>query len=317
MSEPYPEPFARGLVEVGEGQLVSYERCGTPGATPVLFCHGGPGQGCSPAMRRAADPDRFDLVLVDQRGCGRSLPHAGNPSTDLSVNTTSRLVADLELLRNRLGLGPVVLLGGSWGTVLALAYAERHPESVRGLVLTSIMTGRRTEFDWLYRGARRFFPEEFERFAAAAGAGADPARLPAAYGPLLADPDPAIRLAAARAWGRWEDALLSLEPGGRAGFFSEREGDVLVASARLCAHYAEHGAFLAEGELIAGAHRLAGLPGLLVHGRLDLSCPVETAYELAEAWPGAELVVVDEAGHRGHPDKRAAIERAMDAFAAA
>ena len=238
-------------------------------------------------MRRGFDPRRYRAVLFDQRGCGRSVPHASDPATDLSRNTTEHLITDMEQLREQLAIDRWLLTGGSWGSTLMLAYAERYPHRVTQIVISAVTTSRRSEIDWLYRGAARFFPGEWERFRAGASAEPGDGDLLAAYARLLADPDPLIRNRAAADWRDWEDAVLSLEPGARPDSAIGGPDADTLAFARLCAHYYSHGAWLEEGALIRGAGRLAGIPGVLIHGRLDLSCPLDTAWELARAWPDA------------------------------
>jgi proline iminopeptidase len=321
MAELYPpiEPYADGLLDVGDGNLVYWETSGNPDGKPAVLLHGGPGQGTVPNMRRGFHPDRYRIVLLDQRGCGRSTPNASDPASDMSVNTTTHLIADIERLREHLGIGRWLVTGGSWGSALAIAYAEAHPDRVTEIVLSAITTARRSENDWLYLGAARFFPGEWQQFRDALPAadrdGGSAAELGAAYARLMADPDPAVRARAALAWGAWEDAVLSLEPGAASSVFSGPPDDDLQALVRICAHYAAHGSWLEEGALIRDAGRLAGIPGVLVHGRLDLSCPLDTAWELARAWPGVELVADPGSGHRGSQVKRAAMLKAMDAFA--
>jgi proline iminopeptidase len=306
----YPpiEPYDHGLLDVGDGQRVYWETSGNPDGKPAVVLHGGPGQGSAPGMRRGFDPARYRIVLLDQRGCGRSLPHAAEHTTSLRHNTTEHLVADLERVREHLGIERWLVTGGSWGTTLALVYAERFPERVSALVLSAISTTRRSEIDWLYHGVRRFFPEEGARF----GLGTDDDV--AAYARLLDDADPAVRHRAAAAWCRWEDVVLSLEPGAPP-VRDEPVDAAALAFARLTAHYYAHGGWLAEGAVIRDAGRLAGIPGVLIHGRLDLSCPVTTAWELAEAWPDAELLVDDHSGHRASDVKRAWKAAALDRFA--
>ena len=306
MVELHPpiEPYDRGMLDVGDGNLVYWETCGNPDGKPAVMVHGGPGQGCVPNMRRMFDPRRYRAVLFDQRGCGRSTPHASDPGTDLRHNTTDHLVADMELLREHLGIERWLLTGGSWGTTLALVYAERHPHRVSEVMLSAISTTRRSEIDWLYRGVRRFFPEEWERFRRGAGVGRDD-DLVAAYARLLEDPDPRVRHPAANAWRTWEDVVLSLEGKAEPVVHDGRPDDDLLAFVRLTAHYYAHAGWLEENAVIRDAGRLAGIPGVLIHGRLDLSCPVDTAWELAAAWPGAELLVDDHSGHRGSDVKRA------------
>jgi proline iminopeptidase len=318
----YPpiEPYDHGMLEVGDGNLVYWETCGNPDGKPALVVHGGPGSGCSTGMRRALDPVRCRIVLFDQRGCGRSRPHASDPATDMSVNTTSHLIADMERLREHLGIERWLLYGGSWGSTLSLSYAETHPERVSEIVLVAVTTTRRSEIDWLYRGVGRFFPEAWERFRArvpeAEGDG-DIFGVLVAYARRMEDPDPDVRARAAHDWVTWEDAVISLEANGRPGAYSDRPPDDLLAFVRICAHYFSNGAWLDEGALLRDAGRLAGIPGVLIHGRLDLGGPLITAWELARAWPGAELVVIDDSGHTGSQAMGAAIGAALDRFAGA
>jgi proline iminopeptidase len=315
-TELYPptKPYDSGMLDVGEGQLVYWEARGNPDGKPALFVHGGPGQGCTPQMGRAFDPDRYRLVLFDQRGCGRSTPNVSDPAVDLRTNTTDYLVRDMEQLREHLGVSRWLLCGGSWGSTLILAYAERYPGCVTEIVISAVTTSRRSEIDWLYRGAGRFFPAEWQQFRAGVPAADQDEDLLAAYGRLLADPDPVVRYEAARNWMAWEDAVLSLEPNASAPL-EEPPTDAMVAFARLCAHYYSNAAWLEEGELICGAGRLAGIPGVLIHGRLDLSCPLDTAWELARAWPDAKLITPADSGHRGSVTKRLLMLAALDKLA--
>jgi proline iminopeptidase len=267
-------------------------------------------------MRRGFDPSRYLTVLLDQRGCGRSTPNVSDPAIDLSTNTTAHLVQDLERLREHLGIDRWLVCGGSWGATLGLAYAEVHPDRVTEIVLTSITTSRRSETDWLYRGAAIFFPEAFERFKAAVPDARDDHDLLRAYSDVLKDQDLEVRAQAAREWAAWETAILSLEPGAAGKSFGGSDPvDDLIAMVRLCAWYGQHGAFLEEGALIRDANRLVGLPGVLIHGRLDLSCPVASVWELARAWPDARLMIDDHAGHRGSELKRQWLLDALDGFA--
>jgi proline iminopeptidase len=313
----YPpiEPYDHGMLDVGDANRVYWETCGSPDGKPALVVHGGPGSSCTPGMRRQFDPERYRTVLFDQRGCGRSTPHASDPATDMGVNTTEHLLADMERLREHLGIERWLLWGGSWGSTLALAYAERHPERVTEIVLVSVTTGRRSEIDWLYRGVGRFFPEAWERFRAAVPEADGDADLVAAYARRMEDPDPAVRWRAANDWVTWEDALIELESNGRPGAYSDRPPDDLLAFVRICSHYFAHAAWLEEGALIRDAGRLAGIPGALIHGRLDLSGPMITAWELARAWPGAELHAIGDSGHTGSATMGATIGRALDGFA--
>ena len=298
------------MLDVGDGNHVYWEVCGNPNGKPAIMVHGGPGTGCSTRMRQQFDPQRYRAVLFDQRGCGRSTPHASDPATDMSVNTTEHLIADMEKLRAHLGIDRWLLIGGSWGSTLILAYAQRYPHRVTEIVITSVTTSRRAEFDWLYRGVGMFFPEEWQRFRA----GAPDGDLLAGYARLMEDPDPAIRHRAANAWVTWEDAVVSLEPGGKPNAYSDRPTDALLAFVRICAHYSANGAFLDDGVLLREAHRLHGIPGVLIHGRLDLSGPLETAWRLAQAWPDAELIALTD-GHQGSQARRGHVEQALERFA--
>ncbi|MFF5206485.1 prolyl aminopeptidase [Streptosporangium sp. NPDC000396] len=316
MAEPYPliEPYDSGMLDVGDGNLVYWEACGNPDGKPALVVHGGPGGGCSPGNRRVFDPERYRIVLFDQRGCGRSTPHASDPATDMSANTTGHLIADMERLRRHLGIERWLLYGGSWGATLILAYAQRHPERVSQIVIPGVTTTRRSEIDWLYRGVGRFFPEEWERFRAGVPEADRDGDLLAAYARLMEDPDPDVRARAADDWMAWEDAVISLEPNGKPKAYSSRPPDALLAFVRICAHYFSNGAWLEEGELLRNADRLAGIPGVLIHGRLDMGCPVGTAWELTQAWPDARLVVVDDSGHTGSGTMKDEIIYALDRF---
>jgi proline iminopeptidase len=312
---PEPEPTDEGLLDVGDGNQIFWQTFGNPDGKPAVVVHGGPGTGCTPGMARGFDPARYRVVLVDQRGCGRSTPHASDPTADMSVNTTWHLVTDLEALREHLGIERWLVFGGSWGSTLALAYAERHPHRVSEIVLSAVTTSRRWEADWLYRGVARFFPEEFERFEEGVATEYRDGNLAVGYSWLMESPDHAVREKAARDWCAWEDTVVSLEPGAKPNVYSDRPDDALLAFVRICTHYVAHDAWLDEGQLIRDANLLAGIPGVLIHGRLDLSSPLDTAWELAEAWPGARLVVLDDAGHQGSASKRDATLAALDAFA--
>jgi proline iminopeptidase len=317
VAELYPpiEPYAHGLLDVGDGNHVYWETCGNPDGKPVLVVHGGPGSGCGPNSRRSYDPARYRIVLFDQRGCGRSTPHAADPTTDMRHNTTAHLLSDMELLRRHLGIDRWLLAGGSWGSTLILAYAQRHPERVSEIVISGVTTSRRSEIDWLYRGVGRFFPAEWERFRDALPEADRDGDLLAGYARLLEHPDPQVRADATNAWLTWEDAVISLEPNGTPGIYRDRPSRDALAFVRICAHYFSNGAFLPEGELIRNAGRLAGIPGVLIHGRLDLSAPLETAWELARNWPDAELYPITAAGHTGGDATRERWLWALDRFA--
>jgi proline iminopeptidase len=317
MAEPYPpiEPYDLGMLDVGDGNLVYWEVCGNPDGKPALVVHGGPGAGCGPGNRRVFDPERYRVVLFDQRGCGRSTPHASDPSTDMTVNTTRELIADMERLREHLRIERWLLSGGSWGSTLILAYAERHPQRVSEIVIIGVTTTRRSEIDWLYGGVGRFFPAEWEQFRAGAPEADRDGDLVAAYARLMENADPEVRARAAGDWLAWEDAVISLEPKGKPKAYSSRPPDASLAFVRICAHYFSHAAWLEEDELLRNAGRLAGIPGVLIHGRLDLGSPLGTAWELAEVWPDARLVVVGDSGHTGSEAMTEEILVALDRFA--
>ncbi|HEX4198782.1 MAG TPA: prolyl aminopeptidase [Caulobacteraceae bacterium] len=291
---PEIEPHATGMLDVGDGQRVYWETCGDPAGKPVLVLHGGPGSGCTPGARRMFDPAAFRIVLFDQRQCGRSLPHASDPGVDLGVNTTGHLLADIEALRGHLGVERWLVFGSSWGSVLALAYAQSRPERVSGLVLSSVGTGG--DVHWMYHGVGRYFPEAWARFHAAAGVDDPGADLVKAYHRRLNDPDPGVRERAAQAWCDWEAAVISVDPNHKrpARYADPR---FRMVFARIVTHYFVNKCWLEDGVLLRDAHRLAGIPGVLVHGRLDLGAPLAPLLELTKAWPGSELVVVDAAGH--------------------
>lgn len=317
MSATYPpvEPYDEGMLDVGHGNLVHWEVCGNPAGKPALVVHGGPGSGSGPGARRYFDPQRYRTVLFDQRGCGRSTPHASDPSTDLTHNTTHELIRDMERLREHLGIDRWLLFGGSWGSTLILAYAESHPGRVSEIVISGVTMTRRSEIDWLYRGVARFFPEAWDRFRAGVPGNARDDGLVTAYARLVSDPDAAVREKATADWCAWEDAVLSLEPSGGANPYGERPSAARAALVRLASHYFAHGAWLDEGQLLRDAGRLAGIPGVLLHGRHDLSSPYGTAWELAQVWPDARLTVVDDAGHKGSDTMRELVTGALDRFA--
>jgi proline iminopeptidase len=316
-SELFPEiePYDQGLLDVGDDNLVYWETCGNPDGKPAVMVHGGPGQGCVPRMRRMFDPRRYRAVLFDQRGCGRSKPHASDPAITMRHNTTDHLVADMERLREHLGIDRWLVTGGSWGTTLALVYAERYPHRVSEIMVSAIWTSRRCEIAWLYGGVARFFPEEWERFrdgVARAGLDGD---LLAGYARLMEDPDPQVRNRAAMRWRRWEDVVVSLEPNAEPPVREDPPGPDVLAFTRITAHYYSHAGWVEENAVLRDAGRLAGVPGVLIHGRLDMSCPADTAWQLARAWPGAKLLIDDHSGHRGSAIKRAWMLETLDEFA--
>ncbi|MFJ7199832.1 MULTISPECIES: prolyl aminopeptidase [unclassified Streptomyces] len=317
MAAPYPpiEPYDHGMLDTGDGNLIYWETCGNPEGKPALVVHGGPGSGCSTGPRKSFDPERYRIILFDQRGCGRSTPHAADPGTDMELNTTEHLIADMERLREHLGVDRWLLFGGSWGSTLSLAYAERYPERVSEIVLAAVTSTRRSEIDWLYRGAGRFFPEAWQRFREGVPEAGRDDDLVGAYARRMAHPDPDVRAKAATDWCAWEDAVLSAEPNGSPNPYGDRPPRAMLGLVRICSHYFSHGAWLEEGQLIRDAGRLAGIPGVLIHGRLDISGPLDTAWELAHAWPGAELVVIEDSGHKGSAAMSAALYAAFERFA--
>ncbi len=316
-ADRYPpiEPYQTGMLEVGDGQSTYWEVSGNPDGKPAVALHGGPGGGSSPGWRRWFDPDRYRLVQFDQRGCGRSTPQAGDFSTDLSTNTTHHLIADLERLRTHLGIERWLVWGGSWGVTLGLAYAERFPERVSEMVLLSITMTRRSDVRWFHIDVGRYFPEEWARFRAGVPESERDGNLVAAYDRLLnAHADPAVRLQAARDWVAWEDAILSLEEGYVVPNPRWADERYMVAFARLVTHYFSHAAWLEEDELLRNAGRLADIPAVLLHGRLDLAGPSDVAWQLAQAWPGSELHFVA-GGHRGDTEMDRLLLEATDRFA--
>ena len=317
MARRYPEsePHGRGMLDVGDGNLIYWEARGNPAGKPAAIVHGGPGSGLEGSTGRSFDPERYRVVIFDQRGCGRSTPHASEPACDMSMNTTEHLLGDMERLRQHLGIERWLLFGGSWGSTLILAYAERHPERVSEIVIPGVTTSRRSEIDWLYRGVGMFLPEQWERFRAGVPRGERDGDLLAAYARLMESPDENVRVRAANDWLAWEDAVISHETQGTPNAYSDRPPRAQLAFVRICAHYFSHAAWLEEGALLRDAHRLAGIPGLLIHGRLDLGSPLRTAWEVARAWPDAELVVVDDSGHTGSETMSNVIVDALDRFA--
>jgi proline iminopeptidase len=306
------EPYDRGMLDVGDGQTVYWEVSGNPEGKAAVALHGGPGSGLSPGRRRSFDPARYRLVQFDQRGCGRSVPSLADPATPLVDNTIWHLVGDIERLRVHLGIDRWLVWGGSWGVTLALAYAQRHPERVTEMVLVSVTMTRPQDVHWLYHDVGRYFPEGWDRFWRGGG-GADD--LVGAYDRLLnGQGDRTVRERAAEAWCAWEDTVVSLEEGWEP---SRRYADPAfrMVFARLCAHYFSHAAWLRDGELLAGCKRLAGIPGVLIHGRLDLGSPADVPWLLARAWPDAELYLVG-TGHAGGLEMAKRMDSALERLAA-
>lgn len=303
------------MLDVGDGQQLYWEVSGNPQGKPVVFLHGGPGGGTAPQHRRFFDPGAYRIVLFDQRGCGRSQPHVADGAA-LSVNTTDHLVADIERLRTFLGVDRWMVFGGSWGSTLALAYAQRHPEHVTELVLRGIFLLRRSEIDWYYNGgAGQLFPEAWEGFRAPLDA-AEPGEHPVdVYHRLLHSADPDVALDAAIAWSTWEGATSSLLPNPDR-VAETAEPRFALAFARIENHYFHHRGFFDEGALLRDAHLLRDIPGVIVQGRYDVVCPMRSAWHLHRAWPEAEMVIVPDAGHSAfEPGIALALRRATDRFA--
>lgn len=311
---PPTEPYESGMLDVGDGQRVHWECCGNPDGKPALFLHGGPGSGCTPGQRQFFDPAAYRVVLFDQRGSGRSRPLASEPDADLSANTTAHLIADIEKLREHLRIESWTVLGISWGSTLGLAYAQSYPRRVSALVLAAVGATSRREVEWITHGVGRIFPREWDRFVAAVPDTLRHLPLVDAYATLLFDPDPGVRVLAAREWCAWEDAHISLTPGHRP---SPRYDDpeFRLRFARLVTHYWRHAAFLAEDQLLRNASILNGIPGVLIHGRFDVSGPLETAWRLSQSWTTSRLQVIDDAGHGGGDSFSDAITDALSQFA--
>jgi proline iminopeptidase len=287
---PEIEPHEQGTLRLDSLHTMYWEVAGNPRGTPVVFLHGGPGSGTVPNHRRFFDPQTYRIVLFDQRGAGRSTPLG-----ELRDNTTAHLVDDIETLRAHLHIERWWLFGGSWGSTLALAYAQRHPMRCLGLILRGVFLARPTEIEWFLSGMRAVFPEAWERFASHLP-DAERGDLLAGYYRRLVDPDPQVHMPAAIAWSTYEGACSTLLPS-PATVSHFGEAHVALGLARIEAHYFRHGAFLAPNELLANMHRLRGMPGAIVQGRYDVVCPPVTAYELHRAWPTATLQIVDDAGH--------------------
>lgn len=309
----YPpiEPYSSGMLDVGDGHSLYWERCGTPGAKPVVFLHGGPGAGCGPAHRRQFNPAEYDILLFDQRGCGRSTPHAS-----LEANTTWHLVADIERLRAMVGADKWMVFGGSWGSTLSLAYTQKHPERVTELVLRGIFLFDQYELDWLYReGASSIFPDHWEAFLAPIPED-ERGDLVEAYRKRLTGDDPDQQLRAAKAWSTWEARTVTLLPS-PAVVEDFAEPHKAIAIARIENHYMINKGWLEERQLLRGAAQLRGIPGVIVQGRYDCCTPPRAAWALHKAWPEAELEIVPDGGHLfNEPGVLDGLIRATDRFGA-
>ncbi|WP_449278086.1 prolyl aminopeptidase [Leucobacter sp. GX24907] len=316
----YPEnaPYETGLLPVGDGHEVYWETCGNPNGKPVVFLHGGPGGGCSTDHRRFFDPEKYRIVLFDQRGCGRSIPHASDPDADLSTNTTWHLVADIEVLREHLGIEQWQVFGGSWGSTLALAYAQTHPERVTELVLRGIFTLRRSEVEAFYQAgpAQQLFPDFWEQYLSVIPED-ERDDLVGAYHRRLFDADPTVHVPAGVAWTVWENSTIRLVPDEAAIAQARADEKSAVAFARIENHYFSNGGWMEDGQLIRdAAEKLAGIPGVIVQGRYDVCTPPRTAWDLHLAWPEADFEMIADAGHAANePGIVDALVRATDRFA--
>ncbi|WP_233236386.1 prolyl aminopeptidase [Bordetella sp. LUAb4] len=292
MRFPAIDPYAHGYLDTGDGHQVYWEKCGNPQGKPAVFLHGGPGSGCSPVHRQLFDPSRYNVLLFDQRGCGRSQPHAS-----LENNTTWHLVDDIERLRKDvMGVEQWLVFGGSWGSTLALAYGQTHPARVSAMILRGIFTIRKSEIDWFYQeGASNLFPDLWEDYLSVIPVD-ERDDLVAAYHRRLTGPDQAQRLRAAKAWSKWEDSTITMMPSARHQQ-SHAADQAALAFARIENHYFINAGFMEEGQLIRDAHKLSGIPGVIVQGRYDACTPVRTAWDLHRAWPQADFHIVPDAGH--------------------
>ena len=308
----YPpiEPYRQGHLDVGDGHSLYWELCGNPNGKPAVFLHGGPGAGASPTHRRLFDPESYNLLVFDQRGCGRSTPHAS-----LDANTTWDLVADIERLRRMVGVERWLVFGGSWGSTLALAYAETHTTRVTALILRGIFLLRRAELLWYYQeGASWLFPDKWERYLAPIPED-ERGDIMAAYRRRLTGASPAAQIEAARAWSLWEGETITLLPNAA---FSEQHAEdrYALAFARIENHYFVHDGFLEDGQLLRDAAKLRAIPGTIIQGRYDIATPMKSAWDLHRAWPEAKFRVVPDAGHAfNEPGILAELLRATDDYA--
>lgn len=297
---PFPalEPLASGLLDLDDGTQLYWEESGNPAGKPMIWLHGGPGSGLGTGgYRRRPDPAVWRIIGIDQRACGRSRPLVGEPGFDLAALTTDRLLKDIESVREHLGVERWLVSGGSWGSTLALAYALAHPDRVTAIVLIAVTTTSRAEVDWITESVGRIFPQEWEAFAKASGRRPGQ-RVVDAYVQRLADPDLAVREAAALDWCTWEDVHPSLAPGSLPPLREEDPAFRLTFATQVCWFWS-HSGFLGERGILDRIEEIAHIPAVLIHGRLDVSGPLATAWELHRAWPGSRLVVVEDEGHGG------------------
>lgn len=308
------EPFGSGLLRLGDGAQMYWEASGNPEGLPALWLHGGPGSGLGTGgYRRHFDSGRYLVIGIDQRGCGRSRPLVSESPQSLATNTTQQLIADIEHLREQLGVTRWVLAGASWGTTLALAYALAHPDHVLGLALVAVTTTGREEVEWITEGIGRVFPEAWQQFAQASQR-RDNERVVDAYARRLASTDHRDREAAALAWDRWESTHISLDAPERRGARHD-DGPVRLGFATLVTHYWSNDAFLpGNAAILARINELADIPAHLIHGRRDISGPVITAWKLNRGWPASTLSIVEDEGHGG-PEEMRLLAAALDGFA--
>lgn len=303
-------PFATGYLPVSDGKEIYWEISGNPKGKPALYLHGGPGAGISGGYRRHFDPEKFLIVSFEQRGCGRSRPRVTDLGIDLTTNTTQALISDIEQLRTHLNVDKWRLLGISWGTTLALAYAQAHPERVSALVLAAVTTTTSAEVEWVTQDMRRIFPREWDQFAAAAPT-MPGERLIDAYYRQITSSDLKVRENASRAWCAWEDIHVSLDPQYQPNQRFQ-DLDFSLPFSILTIHYWKHSAFLEHSSLLNNLSRISHLPCTLIHGRLDISSPLDIAWGLHKAWPGSELKIIEDEGHGGssmYKEITAAIQR--------
>jgi proline iminopeptidase len=308
---PEIEPYKSGHLDVGDGHSLYWELCGNPDGKPAVFLHGGPGGGSSPDHRRQFDPERYNVLVFDQRGCGKSTPYAS-----LEANTTAHLVADIERLREMAGIDKWLVFGGSWGSTLSIAYAQAHPERVTELVLRGIFLFDQYEVDWLYKegGASAVYPDKWDDFIALIPE-AERGDLVEAYRKRLTSEDPDEQLRAAKAWSAWEGSTVTLLPS-KATIDHFTSPEIAVAIARIENHYMASGGWLAEGELLRGAEKLRGIPGVIVQGRHDTCTPPKAAWALKKAWAEVDLQIIPDGGHLyNEPGILDGLIRATDRFA--
>ncbi|MEV6239873.1 prolyl aminopeptidase [Lentzea sp. NPDC051838] len=294
---PQVEPYDQGMLEVGDGQQIHWELSGNPDGKPAVVFHGGPGTGFNPRWRQDFDPEHWKLVLWDQRGCGQSTPPASDPATSMEHNTTQHLIDDAEKLREHLEIDKWMLMGGSWGSTLILAYAIQHPHRTSEIVIPAVTAGRPEEIEWITRGLGMFFPDYHEAFVNGVPAEDRDGNLALAYNKLLNSPDAQTREKAAWDWNKWD---LSTMTGGDNDFAGTRYEDPVMRyqMARSVSHYWGHDCFLEPTYIFDNLDRLKGIPGVLIHGRNDFGGPLHTAWEIAKRWPDAELVILNDAGHQ-------------------